>query len=180
MSIVRLCSVVAAAVLLMASSAAYVTFADKKPTAETPAPFGFDAEVRGDLTTRISGAAEFGEVPPGPGTRTFSLSLGARDSGGAVVFTRTKGGPLAPGSYVVREDGEGSRILRALVVTGSPSRPTGAFRAWWGWLTVTSASDSVMTGTFCLFATGFRALDPGNEDRRIRVTGSFTAVRGSA
>jgi hypothetical protein len=97
-----------------------------------------------------------------------------------VVFTRTDGRPLTPGTYVVSDLGEGSGLVRALVVTGPPSHPTGAFRGWSGQLTVTSASDSALVGTFDLRATGFLARDPGNESRRVVVAGSFTAVRGSA
>jgi hypothetical protein len=168
----------AAGVLFIASTAAYVTHEPAGGAGSGTAVYSaFGAEVRGDVTTRLGGTAEFGAVPSTAEGGAFTLTLGARDAAGAVVFTRTDGLPLTPGTYVVSDLGEGSGVVRALVVTGPPSRPTGAFRGWSGLLTVATASDSAMTGTFEVRATGFLARDPANERSRIEVAGSFTAAR---
>jgi hypothetical protein len=174
-------SLTAAAGLVIASSAAYLTPGPVAPARTgDPVRSTFHAEVRGDLAVRLHGAAEFGAVPSGAEAGVVTLALGARDTAGAVIFTRTDGRPLLPGTYVVSDLGEGRGLVRALVVTGPPSQPTGAFRGWSGLLTVTTASDSAMAGTFDLRARGFLARDPGDEGRRIAVVGSFTALRSAA
>jgi len=58
---------------------------------------------------------------------------------------------------------------------GRTERPTGAFRAQSGTLTITSASDTVLAGSFTLAATGFMASAPAAEDRQVSASGSFRA-----
>ena len=58
----------------------------------------------------------------------FTLSLGADGADGSVLFTRTNGGRLTPGTYAISGRDDGSDEIRALVMTGSATRPTGVFR----------------------------------------------------
>lgn len=181
MSLIRLLSIAAAAALLTGSAASYVAYdLTPRPEGEDGARSAFSAEVGGHVTARLTGAAEFGSVPAGMEDSIFSLSLGARDTAGAVVFTRMNGEPLTQGTYVVSDLGEDGDVVRALVITGSPSRPTGAFRGWSGLLTIANASDTAMSGTFEFHAGGFLVRDPQDENRRVCVKGSFTAVRAPA
>ena len=121
----------------------------------------FSAVVVGDVSVSAKGAAP-----------TLSVSLGARSGTGAVVFSRARGPDLQPGVYQVSEQGS----VRALVVTGTPTHPTGVFRAQRGVLTVTQVSDESITGEFRLEATGFLASNPLDENRRVSVSGKFTAL----
>ena len=133
----------------------------------------FSALVIGDVSASTKGEAEFGVIQPVPGAvPTLSLSLGARSGTGAVVFSRAGSPDLQPGVYQVSEQGS----VRALVVTGTPTHPTGVFRAQRGVLTVTQASDKSITGEFRLEATGFLASSPMEENRRVSVSGKFTAL----
>ncbi len=133
----------------------------------------FSAVMTGDVAAAARGEAEFGLVPAGPGAApTMSVSLGARSGSGAVVFTRAGSPDLLPGVYQVSEQGS----VRALVVTGTPTKPTGVFRAQQGVLTITQTSDKSITGEFQLEATGFRASEPMEEDRRVSISGKFTAL----
>ena len=68
------------------------------------------------------------------------------------------------------------RDVRALVVTGSPTRPTGVFQAHSGELVVTAVSDSTIRGFFRLEATGFLATEPDREDRTVSAAGTFAAT----
>lgn len=145
-----------------------------------PAPSessSFFAELRGDLHASLRGTARFGTVDGGPGATTFSLSLGADGADGSVLFTRTNGGRLTPGTYAVSGRDDGSDEIRALVMTGSATRPTGVFRGHAGYLIVTSATDNVIRGRFEVAATGFLASDPADEFRPMKATGMFTATR---
>jgi hypothetical protein len=92
---------------------------------------------------------------------------------GAVVFTRSNGGRLDRGVYRVGEDRSGE--IQALVVTGSPTRPTGAFRARRGTLTITRSRGDSIEGRFEIDAVGFDAADQGDETRGLRVDGAFAA-----
>jgi hypothetical protein len=63
------------------------------------------------------------------------------------------------------------------LVTGSAEHPTGVFRGHGGTLTSTSVHDNEIRGSFEVDATGFLAADPTADDREIRASGSFAAVR---
>jgi hypothetical protein len=133
----------------------------------------FNAAVAGAVSGAASGDAEFGVVPGDPGSApAVTVSLGARGSGGAVVFTLIGGGELKPGVYNISEEGN----LRALVVTGTPNRPTGVFRVKAGTLTISQASGRSLQGKFRLDAEGFLASAPDNENQRVSVSGEFTAA----
>jgi hypothetical protein len=145
-----------------------------------PAPSessSFFAELHGALHASPRGRARFGTVEGGPGSTTFSLSLGADGADGSVLFTRTNGGRLTPGTYAVSGRDDGTDEIRALVMTGSATRPTGVFRGHAGYLIVTSATDNVLRGRFEVAATGFLASDPADESRPMKATGMFTATR---
>jgi hypothetical protein len=138
-----------------------------------PAPAWFVARTVGATTVTLRGAAEFGRVSdvgaPGP----YVLTLGAASTNGAIVFTWPDGKSPAPGVYTIGESVAGR--VRALVVTGSATRPTGAYRARGGTLTITRASDETMQGRFELDAVGFEASAPMDEGRALIARGAFDA-----
>jgi hypothetical protein len=143
-----------------------------------PSPSSFLAEVWGDVTSNASGEAEFGAVEGDDGPSSgFVVSLGARGGQSAILFTRMSGAPLGVGRYRVSDRGNGAAELVALVMTGSPSNPTGVFRGRSGWLVVTAASDHLLTGRFHVDGVGFLAAEPRVEDRAVNVAGSFSATR---
>ena len=133
-----------------------------------PAPTeasSFLAELHGDLHASPRGTAR------------FTLSLGADGPDGSVLFTRTNGAHLTPGTYAISGRDNGTDEIRALVMTGSATRPTGVFRGQSGYLIVTSATANVIRGRFHVVATGFLASDPADESRPMKATGMFTATR---
>jgi len=137
----------------------------------------FLGEVHGAMTATPRGDATFGSVPAVDGRPgTFSLSLGARGDDGAVLFSRASGARLSIGTYQVSANDEGGDDIRALVVTGSPTRPTGVFQAQSGELVITSVSDTTIRGFFRLEATGFLAREPNHEDRTVTAAGTFAAT----
>jgi len=144
-------------------------------------PSSFHAEVRGAVGTSASGDAEFGAVQnPDRPSGAFVVSLGVCGDQSAVLFTRRSGTPLDPGRYLISEAANGADEILALLLTGSPTRPTGVFRGQSGWLLVTAASDRLLTGWFQVDAIGFLAAEPQKEDRRVRATGSFSAAAASS
>ena len=139
----------------------------------------FLGEVHGAMTAIPRGDATFGSVPAEDGRPgSFSLSLGARGNDGAVLFTRASGARLSIGTYQVSANDDGTDDIRALVVTGSPTRPTGVFQAQSGELVITLVSDSTIRGFFRLEATGFLATEPEREDRTVSAAGTFAAATG--
>jgi hypothetical protein len=154
-------------------------FTGKAHPTVLPAPTdsSFLAELHGDLHASPRGTARFGTVEDRVGAGMFTLSLGADSPDGSVLFTRTNGATLSPGTYAISGRDDGSDEVRALVVTGSATRPTGVFRGRSGHLIVTSASDNVFRGRFDVVAEGFLATDPADESRPMKATGMFTAIR---
>jgi hypothetical protein len=141
-------------------------------------PSSFLAELHGDLHASPRGEARFGVIAGRDGhPSVFTLSLGGGDAKGVVLFTRTNGGRIFPGTYAVGGRDDGSDEIRALVMTGAATRPTGVFRAHAGYLIITSVTDNVIRGRFQVDATGFLASDPEDESRPMRATGMFTATR---
>jgi len=136
----------------------------------------FEARATGARTITMSGTAEFGNGAPDAAQAHFVISLGAQSSAGAVIFTRPGGGRLETGVYPI--GGEGPQSLQALVVTGSPTHPTGAFHARTGVLTITRSQDDLIEGRFDIDAVGFEASDPGDEGKELGVRGGFTASPG--
>jgi hypothetical protein len=135
----------------------------------------FEARTSGARTVTLRGTATYGTVAEGD-SGAFVLTLGADAADGSVLFTRADGRPLAPGSYRLGEDR--AETVQALVVTGPVSRPTGAYRAEAGTLTIGSARDGLLDGHFTIEAVGFDADQPGAEGRELRVDGAFTAAPG--
>jgi len=141
----------------------------------------FHAEVRGDVASSASGEAEFGAVQsPDGSSGAFVVSLGACSQQGSILFTRRSGAPLEVGRYRISAAAEGQDEILALLLTGSPTHPTGAFRGESGWLVVTAASDRLITGRFHVDAIGFLATEPQREDRHVNVTGSLSAAASSS
>ena len=138
----------------------------------------FAGNVTGGLRAGMHGDATFGVVDGhGAAPSVFTLSLGAKGTDGSILFTRTNGGRLTPGTYAITGRDDGSDDVRALIMTGSVERPTGVFRGHGGTVTVSSVSDNVIRGSYRIDATGFVTADPDDESREIRAAGSFTALR---
>ena len=141
----------------------------------------FRAEIRGDVTSTASGTAEFGAVQnPDRSAGAFVVSLGACSQQGSILFTRRSGAPLEVGRYRVSAGAEGRDEILALLLIGSPTHPTGAFRGESGWLIVTVASDRLIAARFHVDAAGFLAAEPQREDRHVNVTGSVSAAAASS
>jgi hypothetical protein len=167
---------------LIVLTLAALTGAARPTTLRAPTEFSsyFFGELHGDLHASPRGTARFRTVEGRTGGTMFTLSLGADGPDGSVLFTRTNGGRLTPGTYAVSGRDDGTDEIRALVMTGSATRPTGVFRSQSGYLIVTSATDNVIRGRFQVVATGFLASDPADETRPMKATGVFTATRSSA
>jgi hypothetical protein len=137
----------------------------------------YEPRTTGARTITMSGTAEFGDGASDAPRAPFVISLGAQSSAGAVIFTRPAGGRLETGVYPLEVDGP--RSMQALVVTGSPTHPTGAFHARTGVLTITRSQGDLVEGRFDIDAVGFEASDPGDEGKELVVRGVFTASPGT-
>jgi hypothetical protein len=135
----------------------------------------FEARTTGAKALTLSGAAQFGRVVGEGEASAFVITLGAVSPTGAVLFTRYSGDRLQPGIYRLGED---SAAVHAMVVTGPPTRPTGAFRAVTGRLTITRSLGDVIAGHFELDAVGYEATEVAEEERPLGVEGTFTATAG--
>ena len=134
----------------------------------------FEAYTSGARTMALRGAASYGTVGS-ERTGAFVVTLGAGAPEGAVLFTRTGGGPLTPGVYPVDEDP--AHGVQVLVITGPATRPSGAYRGRSGTLTIGGTRDDLLDGYFTIDAVGFAADTPGDEGQQLRVRGAFTATR---
>jgi hypothetical protein len=134
----------------------------------------FEAYTSGARTMALRGTASYGAVG-GDGTGAFVVTLGANAPEGAVLFTRADGHPLTPGVYPLDEDP--ARGVQALVITGPATRPTGAYRARSGTLTVSGTRGDLLDGYFTIDAVGFAADMPADEGQELQVRGAFTASR---
>jgi hypothetical protein len=136
----------------------------------------FEAYTSGTRTLSLRGKASYGTVGvKRSGAGPFVVTLGADAPDGAVLFTRGDGGPLAPGVYPLDEDP--ARGVKALVITGPATHPTGAYRARSGTLTIAGAHGDVLDGYFTLDAVGFAADRPSDEGQELQVRGAFSASR---
>lgn len=142
----------------------------------TPEPPWFVAHTVGAEVLTMRGPAEFGPAGGAGEAGPFVLTLGAESPAGAVVFTLPNGERPTAGTYAVNDDLAGG--VRALIITGPPARPTGAFRVRAGTLTIARSSDDVVVGRFYLEALGFTAADPADEQRELAVQGAFNARPG--
>lgn len=134
----------------------------------------FIMTIEGDSNIVAVGEAGFRRDSSGLGA-ALSLELGATGQDASVLFAATGSGPIGPGVYAV-DDRPGSSGVHALVVTGSPTSPTGVYRARTGTLTMRAAADGQIEGSFELRALGFAADRPQQEHEMITVSGSFTAT----
>jgi hypothetical protein len=135
----------------------------------------FEARTTGAKALTLSGAAQFGRVAGDGEASAFVITLGAESPTGAVLFTRYGGERPTPGVYRLGED---TAAVHAMVVTGAPARPTGAFRAITGRLTVTHSVGDVIAGHFELDAVGYDATEATEEERPLSAEGTFTATAG--
>jgi hypothetical protein len=140
--------------------------------AATPGPSWFEARTTGTKTLTLRGEAEFGVVTQHGEAGAFVMTLGASSPTGAVLFTSGDGARLEAGVYDLALDSP----IQALIVTGSPERPTGAFYARGGSLTITRSGTDFMAGHFQIDAVGYEAAEPEDEDRPLAVRGVFTAA----
>jgi hypothetical protein len=133
----------------------------------------FVAHTSGAEALTLSGSAEFGAVPQaGPGG-PFVLTMGARAATGAVIFTWPAGKRPEPGVYALSQGD--SAGVRALVITGPPTRSTGAYQAHEGTVVVTRSTDHQVQGRFSLETVGFSAANPAVENLPLAVDGIFNA-----
>ena len=133
----------------------------------------YEARLMGALAVDLRGTtAEFGTVPGS--SAPFVITLGATSETGAVLFTHWGGRQPRAGTYEITSEPTPDGI-QALVVTGSPTRPTGVFRARHGRLTISASGVRSIVARFEMDAVGFLASEPDHEDRELRVKGSFTA-----
>jgi hypothetical protein len=140
------------------------------------APGSYEATLTGAATATLRGT-DIGTAAGDQGGAGFVISLGAYSEHGAIILRRWNGQQPGPGTYPIADasirDG-----IQVLVVTGSPSHPTGAFRGRRGSVTITSSSGSALAGRFEMQARGFLAAEPEVENRELTARGSFTAAVG--
>jgi hypothetical protein len=134
----------------------------------------FEAYTSGARTVALRGKASYGTVGV-TGAGPLVVTLGADAPEGAVLFTRANGRPLAPGVYPLDEDP--ARGIQALVITGPATRPTGAYRARSGTLTIGGVRGDILDGYFTIDAVGFAADRPSDEAQELQVRGAFSASR---
>jgi hypothetical protein len=134
----------------------------------------FEAYTSGTRTISLRGKASYGTAG-GSAAGPFVVTLGADAPDGAVLFTRGDGRPLTAGVYRLAEDP--ARGVQALVITGPATRPTGAYRARSGTLTIAGVRGDVLDGYFTLDAVGFAADRPSDEGQELQVRGAFSASR---
>jgi hypothetical protein len=159
-------------------SFAFLTASTLTARAASDGHTAFRAEIVGDIEARSAGDARFGIAGGSGGApAVFTISLGSKGDG-SILLTRRSGARVVPGSYRISDRADGTDDLRALVMTGSATRPSGVFRGQRGELVVTYASEREIRGTFRVEATGFLAASAEVEGREIKVTGSFNASHG--
>ena len=140
----------------------------------------FSAEVRGARAARHSGRVSLGPVGrPGEPGSAYTITLGADDSEGSIVFTRLDGARPGPGRYPIGESAavDSAGGFRVLYLAGSATRPEGVFRGHAGTLEIASSTPGRLSGRFELTATGFLADTPDDESREVSITGAFTGGR---
>jgi hypothetical protein len=133
----------------------------------------FVAHTSGAEALTLSGSAEFGTVALAGRAAPFVLTMGARAASGAVILTWANGRRPEPGVYALSQGD--SAGVRALVVTGPPTRSTGAYQAHEGTVVVTRSTDQVVQGRFSLETVGFSAANPAVENLPLTVEGAFNA-----
>ena len=128
----------------------------------------FEASVHGGMSARPAGDVAFGVVgDSGSGVSAFTITLGGKDSSGAILFASLDGRMPAPGRYEVSDTaGTG---FRAMYVAGSAERPTGLFRGKRGTLEITGSSPEHISGHFSFTGAGFLASDPSDEGSEVKV-----------
>ena len=139
----------------------------------------FEASVEGGMSARPAGEVAFGVVgDSGSGVSAFSITLGGKDSSGAILLTSLEGRMPAPGRYALSDTS--ATGFRATYIAGSAEKPTGLFRAKRGMLEITASSAEHISGHFSFTGAGFRASDPSDEGSEVKVSGAFMSTGAPA
>jgi hypothetical protein len=135
----------------------------------------YEAGLSGTMTGTLSGTVDLGPARSDRQGAPVVIALGAYSDAGAIVFTLWNGSMPRPGTYEISADPNGVDI-GALVLTGSATHPTGAFRGERGTVTITSSSDAGVFGAFEIHAHGFLASETERDDRELVARGWFAAA----
>jgi hypothetical protein len=137
----------------------------------------FEAAVEGGMSARPAGDVAFGVVGDSgsSGVSAFTITLGGKDSSGAILFTSLDGQMPAPGRYELSDTAASG--FRAMYIAGSAERPTGLFRAERGTLEITASSADHISGHFSFNGGGFLASDPSDEGSEVKINGAFMSTR---
>ena len=141
----------------------------------------FTLRSSGAVQVRVAGSeARYGVVPLAVrGRPILAISLGA-DSGAGAVHLALPGDRLpTPGRYPIRSSWEAigsDAAFHASFMAGTAGQPVGWFHGESGTVTITSARDGRLSGTFEVHARGFLGADPGDESRWVTVRGRFDAA----
>ncbi len=137
----------------------------------------FEAAVAGAVKAKPSGGVSVGVVgDEASGVAAFTITLGATDSAGAILFTSLDGRAPASGRYRIDNAGMASgEGFRASYIAGSPEQPSGFFWGRDGSLEITAVSGDHLSGHFSFTGVGFTAADPANESAEVTVNGAFTS-----
>ncbi|CAN5795539.1 hypothetical protein BH24GEM1_BH24GEM1_03400 [soil metagenome] len=121
----------------------------------------FEAVVEGAVSARPSGGVAFGVVgDSSAGIASFTITLDAEGSSGAILLTGLDGKMPAPGRYELTGGAPvGASAFRASYIAGSAERPTGLFRATSGTLEITAAGSDHISGQFSFTGSGFTTSD---------------------
>jgi len=141
-------------------------------------PSSYRGDIRGAVSVSTRGEARFGVIDASDGNPgVFTLSLGANGAESSVLFTRTSGAALVPGTYSVGGHNQNPDEVQALIVAGTATHPTGVFWGTSGSLIISYARDNMIRGRFQVEGSGFLRSNPDDENQPIRATGTFTATR---
>ncbi len=134
----------------------------------------FTLQLSGAVSLAASGRVEQGSTGRGPQSY-YTITLGGREGGAAVVFTRRTPEPPTAGRYLVGEGQLMNDGFSALIITGPPSHPTGVFEVQHGVLRLAGLGPDRLAGEFELHAAGFLEESPGQDDWELTARGRFTS-----
>lgn len=177
-------TVVALSVAIVAQAAcnASSTTSTSTGTTATIADSSFAAAITGTLTDSLTGPAVFQFIENTSGVDSmFAFSFGLGTQTGALVFVIATPAVPAPGVYALYPDTSTANppasqyyVLGALGPTCSGCAPTGLLVEESGTLTITSASSTLVVGTFQINGFEIPASNTSTENS-ITITGGFEA-----
>lgn len=139
----------------------------------------FQADVTGDVQTRVTGAALFGQAQDDQYGAVFGVEMAETGAGESVIqIVRLGGAVPAAGTYTIADALEGNPQdgdFVALAFDSDNGEPTAVFVAIGGTIKVTSSSATAFKGTFTFNALGGLFSDP-ETTLSIKVDGSFHAT----